>query len=136
MGCQDESGYNAKPPEQQISAMKITIYHNPRCSKSRETLRLIRERGFEPEIVEYLVNPPDRDTLDTLLRMLDLEPRELMRRDEPEYAKAALDDPGLTRDTLILAMVQRPILIQRPIVVADGKAVIGRPPENVQEILG
>jgi len=115
--------------------MKITIFHNPRCSKSRETLRLIRERGFEPQIVEYLVNPPDRETLDALLQMLNMEPRELMRRDEPEYSKANLDDPGLTRDTLILAMVQRPILIQRPIVVAEDKAVIGRPPEKVLEIL-
>lgn len=116
--------------------MHVTIYHNPRCSKSRETLRLIEERGIEPEVINYLKDPPDRDTLDAILNMLDMEPRDLMRKQEAEYAKASLDDPGLTRDTLILAMVQRPILIERPIVIADGKAVIGRPPEKVLELLG
>lgn len=116
--------------------MHVTIYHNPRCSKSRETLRLIKQRGIEPEVVNYLKDSPDRDRLDAILNMLDMEPRDLMRKQEPEYAKASLDDPGLTRDTLILAMVQRPILIERPIVIADGRAIIGRPPEKVLELFG
>lgn len=114
---------------------EVTIYHNPRCSKSRATLELLRENGVEPRIVEYLETPPDRDEMERILGLLDMEPRELMRRQEPEFREAALDDPGLTRDTLILAMLQRPKLIERPIVVAGDRAVIGRPPEKVLEIL-
>lgn len=135
MGCQGEDRYNAGPASEAHTPMKVTIYHNPRCSKSRATLQLLREHGIEPETVDYLQTPPDRETLARLLDMLGLEPRELMRRQEPEYAKAGLDDAGLTRDTLIQAMVQRPILIERPIVVAGDKAVIGRPPEKVLELL-
>lgn len=115
--------------------MNVTIYHNPRCSKSRATLQLLRDRGIEPTVVEYLKEPPDAETLDRLLNMLGLEPRELMRTQEPEYEQANLADPGLTRETLIRAMVQRPRLIERPIVVAGERAAIGRPPENVLEIL-
>jgi len=114
---------------------KTIIYHNPRCSKSRQTLDLLRERGIEPEIVEYLKTPPTREELEHILDLLGMEPRDLMRRNEDEYKDADLDDPGLTRDTLIIAMVQRPKLIQRPIVLAHGKAAIGRPPEQVLEIL-
>ena len=113
----------------------VVIYHNPRCSKSRATLELLHSKGIEPRIVEYLKTPPDAVELDRILRMLDMEPRELMRRKEPEYAEADLDDPGLTRETLIRAMVQRPILIERPIVVHGDRAAIGRPPENVLEVL-
>ncbi|HQU14800.1 MAG: arsenate reductase (glutaredoxin) [Gammaproteobacteria bacterium] len=115
--------------------MPIVIYHNPKCSKSRQTLQLLRDRGIEPQIVEYLDTPPSPKELERILALLGLEPRELMRRREPEYAAANLDDPGLTRDTLIRAMIQRPRLIERPIVVANGKAALGRPPENVLEIL-
>lgn len=113
----------------------VVIYHNPRCSKSRQTLELIRSRGIEPTVIEYLKTPPSKDELERILQLLDLAPRELMRRKEPEYQEANLDDPGLTRETLILAMIQRPKLIERPIVLAGGKAVIGRPPEKVLEIL-
>ncbi|MGA7802267.1 MAG: arsenate reductase (glutaredoxin) [Gammaproteobacteria bacterium] len=113
----------------------VTIYHNPRCSKSRQTLQLLRERGIEPNVVEYLKTPPSADELARLLDMLRMEPRDLMRKKEPEYAEAALDDPGLTRETLIRAMVQRPKLIERPIVVTDNKAALGRPPEKILEIL-
>lgn len=115
--------------------MAVVIYHNPQCSKSRATLQLLRERGIEPQIVEYLKTPPSPETLEQILALLGLEPRALMRRREPEYAEANLDDPGLTRDTLIRAMIQRPRLIERPIVLANGKAALGRPPEKVLEIL-
>lgn len=113
----------------------ITIYHNPRCSKSRQTLSLLQEKGVEPEIVEYLKAPPTRETLSELLDQLGLEPREVMRRKEAVYKELNLADPGLSRDALIAAMVENPILIERPIVSANGKAALGRPPEAVLEIL-
>ncbi len=113
----------------------ITLYHNPRCSKSREALKLLRERGVQPRIVEYLRDPPDRVELERILELLHMEPRDLMRRKEPAYGEANLDDPGLTRDTLVLAMIQRPILIERPIAVRKDAAVLGRPPKRVLEIL-
>lgn len=115
--------------------MKVTIYHNPRCSKSRATLALLRERGIEPEIVEYLKTPPDAGTLRELLDLLGVSARELLRSGEPACQAAGLDDPALDEETLIEAMTQEPILIQRPIVVANGRARIGRPPEAVLEIL-
>jgi arsenate reductase len=115
--------------------MTLTIYHNPRCSKSREALKLIEERGIEPEVVRYLETPPDAATLDDLLDRLGLEPRQLMRHKEPEYRSLGLDDPSLSREALIAAMVSNPRLIERPIVVKDGKAVLGRPPERVLDLL-
>lgn len=118
-----------------MASTNVTIYHNPRCSKSRATLELLTARGIQPRVIEYLNTPPDKAELTRILDLLGLEPRALMRRQEPEYAEANLDDPGLTRETLIIAMVQRPRLIERPIVVVDGKAAIGRPPENVLAIL-
>lgn len=113
----------------------VLIYHNPRCSKSRQALALLEEEGVMPTVIKYLDNPPDAPTLEGLLRMLRLEPRDLMRKTEPEYAELNLADPSLTREQLIQAMVQHPRLIERPIVVANGKAVIGRPPEKVLDIL-
>ncbi|HHO69657.1 MAG TPA: arsenate reductase (glutaredoxin) [Gammaproteobacteria bacterium] len=113
----------------------ITFYHNPRCSKSRQTLELLRERGVEPIVVEYLKTPPDRAELEAILDLLGLEPRDLIRSGEAEYRQAGLDDPSLSRDALIDAMLKYPKLIQRPIVVANGRAAIGRPPERVLEIL-
>lgn len=115
--------------------MSLTIYHNPRCSKSRQTLELIEQQGYAPQIVEYLKSPPDRATLVQILDLLGLEPRDLMRKKEPEYKENNLDDQSLGRDELIDAMLEHPKLIERPIVVRDGKAIIGRPPENVLEIL-
>jgi arsenate reductase len=115
--------------------MTVTIYHNPRCSKSRAALKLIEERGIEPAVVRYLDAPPDASTLDALLTLLGLEPRELMRRKEPEYQALGLDDPSLSREALIAAMVTHPRLIERPIVVKDGKAILGRPPERVLDLL-
>lgn len=115
--------------------MKVTIYHNPRCSKSRQTLELLQSSGIEPEIIEYLKTPPSRSRLKDILKLLKLEPRDLMRRNEDEYKKAKLDNPKLTKDQLIDAMIKYPVLIERPIVLANGKAAIGRPPEKVLEIL-
>ena len=107
------------------------IYHNPRCSKSRQTLELLNDRGIQADIVEYLKTPPDAATLGNILDMLGLEPRELMRTNEDEYRELNLDDASLTRAQLIAAMVEHPRLIQRPIVIHGGKAALGRPPEQV-----
>ena len=115
--------------------MAVTIYHNPRCSKSRQTLALLQEKGIEPKVVEYLSDTPDAKTLDGFLKKLEMEPRDLMRRKEAPYKDLGLDDPKLSRDKLIAAMVANPILIERPIVVSGGKVALGRPPEAVLEIL-
>ena len=116
-------------------AMTVVIYHNPRCSKSRQTLELLRGRGIEPAIIEYLKTPPDAAALEDILQKLNLEPRALMRRGEAAYADAGLANPELDRSALIAAMVAHPILIERPIVLANGSAAIGRPPENILSIL-
>lgn len=113
----------------------VTIYHNPRCRKSRETLELIRKKKIEPKIIEYLKNPPSAKGLDRILKLLSMEPRDLMRKKEKEFGKLKLKDPRHTRAALIAAMVKNPILIERPIVLSRGKAVLGRPPENVKTIL-
>ena len=115
--------------------MSVEILHNPRCSKSRQTLELIKEKGIEPEITEYLKTTPDRDKLEQILTMLGLEPRQLMRTKEKEYKEQGLDNPDLSRDDLIDAMIATPKLIERPIVIKSGKAAIGRPPESVLDIL-
>ena len=115
--------------------MSITIYHNPRCSKSREALQLLKDRQLEPAVVEYLKTPPDAATLRQLLDMLGLRPQELMRRKEKLYKALGLDDPGLSDEALIAAMVANPVLIERPIVVTGGKAALGRPPQHVLDIL-
>ncbi|HET8899686.1 MAG TPA: arsenate reductase (glutaredoxin) [Rhodanobacteraceae bacterium] len=111
------------------------ILHNPRCSKSRATLELLRSRGLDPDIVLYREAPPSAAQLERILSLLGLEPRQLMRRGEAEYAALNLDNPALSRPQLIAAMVEHPILIERPIVLANGKAAIGRPPEAVLDIL-
>ncbi|NQV48396.1 MAG: arsenate reductase (glutaredoxin) [Rhodospirillaceae bacterium] len=113
--------------------MTVTIYYNPSCSKCRTTLALLEEKGADPEIVEYLSTPPDAATLKGILEMLGIGPRGLLRK--KEAAEAGLDDASLDGDALIAAMVANPAVIERPIVVADGKARIGRPPENVLDIL-
>ena len=115
--------------------MKVTIFHNPRCSKSRQTLALLEARGIEPEVVRYLDNPPDVDLLRSLLGKLGLSARDLLRTGEDEYRAMDLGRPGAGEDELIEAMAAHPALIQRPIVVAGAKARIGRPPEAVLEIL-
>jgi len=114
---------------------EVVILHNPRCSKSRATLALLEERGIEPRIVDYLKQPPTVGELNAILKKLDIEPRALMRTEESEYRELDLDDPGLERAELLAALHAHPQLIQRPIVLANGKAAIGRPPENVLAIL-
>ncbi len=113
----------------------VVILHNPRCSKSRATLALIESHGILPRVIDYEATPPTPAELDDILDKLGIEPRELMRREEPEYRDLDLDDPGLSRRELVDVMHAHPRLIQRPIVLANGKAAIGRPPEDVLAIL-
>jgi len=115
--------------------MTIKIYHNPRCSKSRETLSLLEEKGVTTEVIEYLNTPPDVKTLTDILTTLKMEPRQLMRKHEAEYKDNHLDNPELTSEQLIQAMVDFPKIMERPIVVNNGKVAIGRPPVNVLDIL-
>jgi len=113
----------------------VTIYHNPRCSKSRQTLALIEEKGITPEIVLYLETPPDEATLRELLKKLGKEPRDILRKGEDDYKNNGLSDKTLSDDALISAMVKFPKIIERPIVVSGNKAVLGRPPENVLDLI-
>jgi len=115
--------------------MQVVIYHNPRCSKSRQTLQLLQDQGIEAKVIEYLKRPPDKATLRRILKLLGMKPRELMRTGETAYLEAGLDRDDLDDDQLINAMLAHPILIERPIVLANGKAALGRPPEQVLEIL-
>ena len=117
-----------------FKSLTVTIYHNPRCSKSRATLQLLRDLGIEPRIIEYLKNPPNASEIEEVLHALAMEPRELMRKNETIYKDLALDNTALTRKQLIAAMTQHPVLIERPIVRRARKAAIGRPPERVLEI--
>ena len=111
-----------------------TIYHNPRCSKSRQTLALLQEQGIEPDIIEYLTSPPSEAELDQILARLGKEPEALLRKGEDEY-KQHFKGRDLSRAEMISLMVQHPKVIERPIVVNNGKAAVGRPPESVLEIL-
>ena len=113
----------------------ITIYHNPRCSKSRATLEILKDKGIEPKIVEYLKTPPDAETLNGFIKKLGMEPRDLMRKGEAPYKELQLNEKEKDPKELIEAMVQNPILIERPIIVNGDKVALGRPPENVLEIL-
>lgn len=115
--------------------MNVIIWHNPRCSKSRQTLALIQAEGIEPTIVHYLEQPPEAEELDRVLGLLDIAPRDLMRRKENEYKELSLDDEKLTRSQLILSMVEYPKLIERPVVINGDRAAVGRPPEAILEIL-
>lgn len=113
----------------------ITIYHNPRCSKSRQTLKLLEEQGIEPEVVLYLENPPSKAELKGVLKKLGIAPRDLLRKGEDAYKENNLSDPGLSDAALIDAMITHPKLIERPIVIKGDKAVLGRPPENVLNLV-
>mgnify|MGYP001818501570 CR=1 FL=1 len=115
--------------------MTTIIFHNPRCSKSRATLALLQEQGIEPEIRLYLEQPPDAGELGSILNLLGRTPRELIRKGEKEFRELGLDSMDLDDDQLIAAMVSAPRLIERPIVLANGKAAVGRPPESVLDIL-
>ncbi|GAB3370901.1 arsenate reductase (glutaredoxin) [Spongiibacter taiwanensis] len=111
-----------------------TIYHNPRCSKSRQTLQLLKEQGIEPEVILYLDTPLDAAQITGLLKKLGLSARELLRKGEEEYKARGLADTSLSDSGLIAAMVAAPKLIERPIVVCGDRAVLGRPPENVKAL--
>ncbi|MDH3355317.1 MAG: arsenate reductase (glutaredoxin) [Chromatiales bacterium] len=115
--------------------MPLKIYHNPRCSKSRQTLQLIEDKGISPEIVEYLKTPPTVTELKELTQLLGIAPRELLRNKEAEYMAQGLDNMTLNDDAIIKIMVNHPKLIERPIVVDGNRAVIGRPPENILELI-
>ena len=114
----------------------IVIYHNPRCSKSRAALAHLRDRGVEPEVVEYLKTPLDADALRDLLGVLGTSARDLVRSGEAPYRELGLADPTASDDDLIAAIAAHPVLMQRPIVRRGGRAVVGRPPERVAELLG
>lgn len=113
----------------------VTLYHNPRCSKSREALNLLRAQGQEPEVVLYLETPPNAKTLKVLLGKLGISARDLLRKGEDAYKELNLADEKLSEAALIKAMVENPKLIERPIAINGDKAVIGRPPENVLQII-
>lgn len=115
--------------------MPVTLYHNPRCQKPRQTPALPEKRGLEPRVVEYLKTPPGVIKLQIPLRQLGLSARELLRTKEPEHKKMKLDNPALSNEVILKAMVKHPKLTERPIVVSGGKAALGRPPENVLKIL-
>lgn len=115
--------------------MTVILYHNPRCSKSRQTLALLEAQGVKPSIREYLNDVPSAQELDEILTMLDMAPRDLMRKKEVEYKENNLDDSTLSHDDLLSVLIKNPKLIERPIVIKDGKAAIGRPPEDVLKIL-
>ena len=114
---------------------EYVLYHNPRCSKSRAALAILREHQIQPRVVEYLKTPPDARALKELLRKLGLKPRDILRDGEAEYAALKLDDANQRDDELIDAIVQHPILLQRPIVVRGNRAVVARPPDRVKELL-
>ncbi|WP_435277077.1 arsenate reductase (glutaredoxin) [Psychrobium sp. nBUS_13] len=114
---------------------KISIFHNPRCSKSRQTLQLLNDNGVEPEIIEYLKVGMTADTVKSLMAQLNLSPRQFMRVKETEYKEQSLGNSDITDADLIAAIVATPKLLERPIVVNGDKAAIGRPPENVLEII-
>ncbi|MCY3766082.1 MAG: arsenate reductase (glutaredoxin) [Gemmatimonadetes bacterium] len=114
---------------------EVVIYHNPRCSKSRQTLNLLRERGIEPRVVEYLKTPPDEETLSGILDMLGIQPSDLVRTKEDEFRALGLREKTDDPKALIRAMATHPILIERPIVMHGDRARVGRPPESVLEIL-
>lgn len=115
--------------------MPVTLYHNPRCTKSRQTLALLEQRGIQLKVIDYLVTPPTEAELKRIIKLLGITPSELLRKKEPEYKQAGLDKPDVPDADIIRAMVQHPRLIERPIVVARNKAALGRPPEKVLKIL-
>ena len=118
-----------------MSRSAITIYYNPRCTKSRQTLQLIRDTGVEPTIVEYLDNPPTVEELDGLVKKLGIEPADLFRRKEALFKELGLVGKELSRNEALQTLAENPKLIERPLVVKGRKAVLGRPPENVNELL-
>lgn len=115
--------------------MNTTIWHNPRCSKSRQTLALLEEHGIQPTILKYLDTPPDSGTIASVVGQLGISPRDLLRRGEAEYKELGLNNPAISDQELFEIMSDHPKLIERPIVIQGNQARLGRPPENVLEIL-
>jgi arsenate reductase len=115
--------------------MPLVLYHNPRCSKSREALRLLEEKGRHPKVFKYLETPPTPAEISSLLGKLGIPARDLMRKSEAVYKSLGLDNPSLSEKTLVAAMAENPVLIERPILIAGRRAVIGRPPERILELL-
>ena len=113
----------------------FTIYHNPRCSKSRQTLELLKENNIEPKIILYLENPPSEEKLTELINLLGINPRDLLRKGEKEYKTYNLIDESIKGEDIIKIMSENPKLIERPIVISKNKAIIGRPPENVLKLI-
>ena len=113
----------------------FTIYHNPRCSKSRQTLHIIEDNDIEPKIILYLEEPPDIKTLSKIIKLLGVKPRDLLRTNEVEYKALNLEDKDIDDLEIIKLMSQNPKLIERPIVLSDNEAIIGRPPENVLSLI-
>lgn len=113
---------------------KLIIYHNPGCSKSRETLNILLQHDKSPKIIEYLTNPPDKQTLKRIIELLGLSPRELLRTTEPAFREAQLGDDTLNDEDILAAICLYPSLLQRPIVVMGNRAVIGRPPDRVLDL--
>jgi len=136
VGCRIRDQHKLRRETKNRMSDKITIYHNPRCTKSRQTLALIEQRGVKPDIVLYLETPPSAEEISSLLSKLGLKARELMRSKEVLYKTLGLADETLTETQLIDAMANNPKLIERPIVSKGKRAVIGRPPENVNALLG
>ena len=118
-----------------MSNVRLVIYHNPSCSKSRETLQILQDNDLSPTIVEYLDNPPTRQELTKIIEMLGISARDLLRTTEQIYEDAKLDREALSEDDIITAICQHPALLQRPIVVSGNRAVIGRPPARVLDII-
>ena len=115
--------------------MSVTIYHNPRCSKSRQALQLLTDNGIEPQIIEYLKTPPSATEIKKILKLLKISARGLIREKESLYAELNLDNTMASEEDLVKAMADNPILMERPVVIANGKAVIGRPPDAVLKII-
>lgn len=118
-----------------MSVQKLVMYHNPHCSKSRETLQILEDHDCTPEIIDYLEEPPDEAELKRIIGMLGVSARDLLRKTEPVYRDAELDDDSLSEEEIIEAICEYPALLQRPIVVAGDRAVIGRPPTRVLDLL-
>lgn len=112
----------------------LTIYHNAECSKSKGVCQLLNDKNVQANIIEYLKQPPTKEELIHLLEMLDMQPSQLIRKNEPVF-KELYEEKELTEEAYLLAMLKHPILIERPIIVKDGKAIIGRPPEKILELL-
>ena len=115
--------------------LSIKIYYNPRCSKSRKTLEILEQKGLNPKIIDYIKNPPSKQEIEELLGLLGAEPIDILRTTDPMFKEAGLDDPMISRDDQIETLLGCPSLMQRPIVVSNGKAIICRPPEKVLEII-